>query len=136
MPAPVARAGAIVATVLIAAVGVINLLPGIVAFDPARTQSLYGIALDGDSLVLLMRHRAVLLAIVGALLLFAAWRPAWRPVAIGVALASKLSFVAIYLVSPPVTTAIARVAMIDAVAIILLVVALPLDRNAAARTPT
>lgn len=135
MRAPVGRYGAIVATVLIAAVGVVNLLPGIVAFDPARTQALYGVALDGDSLTMLMRHRAVLLAIVGALLLLAAWRPAWRHVAIGVAFASKLSFLAIYLASPPVTTAIARVAMIDAVAIMLLVIALLLDRNAAARTP-
>ena len=62
------------AMLLFLAVAAVNLVPGGVAFAPERAVDLYGIApLEGDALLLLMRHRALLLAIVGVLLAVAAF---------------------------------------------------------------
>lgn len=115
------------ATALLLAVGAINLLPGVVAIEPGATMRLYGIALAGDDLVMLMRHRAVLLAVVGALLVLAAFRPSLRLTAIAVALASKSAFLLLYALAPALQPAIARVALIDAVAIAALLAVVALD---------
>jgi hypothetical protein len=55
-----------VTTALILGAGVVNLLPAIGAFSAERLQSLYGVVIDDPNLGILMRHRAVLFAIVGA----------------------------------------------------------------------
>jgi len=62
---------------LLILVAALNLVPGVVAMRPQRTKELYGIALDGPALALAMRHRAVLLALVGVLLGVAALDDAW-----------------------------------------------------------
>ena len=59
--------------------GLANLLPVLGVLGEARLQLLYGITPEDRNLVLLLRHRAVLLGIVGVLLMVAAFRPAWRP---------------------------------------------------------
>ena len=46
-------------------VGIINLVPVIVFFDVTKTAKLYGVPVEGESLTILMRHRGVLLGIVG-----------------------------------------------------------------------
>ena len=58
-------------------VAALNLVPGVVALRPKRTEDLYGIAMDGSALALAMRHRAVLLALVGLLLGIAAFDETW-----------------------------------------------------------
>ena len=115
----------VVATLLFA-VGLLYVLPGALAFDPGASLRLYGIALAGEELIVLMRHRAVLLALVGGLLLVAAFRPSLRGTAIAVALVSKLSFVLLFLLAPVLHPALTRVAAADAVSIVLLLAALAL----------
>ena len=60
-------------TTLLLLVAALNLVPGVVALRPKRTVALYGIAIDGPALALAMRHRAVLLTLVGVLLGVAAF---------------------------------------------------------------
>ena len=74
-------------------VGVVNLLPVVVFFDVSRTVGLYGVPIEGESLTILMRHRGVLLALLGATLIYAAFKPEFRVFAIAAALVSKLTFV-------------------------------------------
>ena len=121
-----------VVAALLFAVGILYVLPGALAFDPGASMRLYGIALAGDELVLLMRHRAVLLALVGALLVVAAFRPSLRRTAIAVALVSKISFELLFLLAPVLHPALSRVALSDAISIVLLVAVLALERNRAA----
>jgi len=116
-----------IVTLLLLVVAVVNLLPGMVALDPARAVALYGFALDDPSLALVMRHRALLIAAVGALLALAAFRPALRTVAIGLGLASMLAFIALYAMQPAVAVPLVRVAMIDVGAVVLLLVAVALS---------
>lgn len=70
-----------VATTLLLLVGAVNLLPGFVAVAPSRITTAYGVSVDGaDSadLTVLLRHRAVLLALVGLSLICAAFVPSLR----------------------------------------------------------
>lgn len=106
-------------------VGIINLLPAIVFFDAAKTVKLYGVALEGEDLPILMRHRGVLLALVGAILIYAAFKPEFRVFAVCAALASKFAFLYLTLVSGNGYSAeIRQVALIDVGAIAALVTAL------------
>ena len=109
-----------IASLLLALVAVLNLVPGIVALRPARTEALYGLTLDGPALALAMRHRAVLLALVGVLLGLAAFDDAWLRPALLVAFTSKLSFLALYAATGPHGAPMRRVALADVVAILVL----------------
>lgn len=80
-------------------VGVIHLLPVAPVFAPDTLLRLYGIAPGDTALLLLMRHRALLLALVGLLCLWAAWSPTVRPAALlaaAINVAGFLGFFALY----------------------------------------
>lgn len=111
------------ATLILLAVGAVNLIPGVVALLPDRTVALYGIGVDGASMSLLMRHRAVLLACVGLGLTVAAFVHTVRAPALAFAVMSKLSFLVLYLMTPGLTSELRRVATVDVVALVLLAVA-------------
>jgi hypothetical protein len=90
----VARVDRVVSALyLVAAAG--NLLPVIGVLSAARLEALYGVAISDPSLIVLLRHRAVLLGIVGALIAAAAFRPALRKAAVAAGFASMLSFMAL-----------------------------------------
>jgi hypothetical protein len=120
----------LVGTVLVVG-GVIHLLPGVGLLAPARLAALYGIAgLDADLLVLL-RHRALLLALLGVVLLVAAVRRSWQRPALAAAVLSTVVFVLLAF-AYPVSPEIHRVAMIDLVMLPLLLVGLLLTVRRAA----
>ena len=102
-------------------VGLVNLIPVTGVVSAGRLERLYGVALDEPNLVILMRHRAVLFAIVGALLVVAAFREALRPVAVAAGLFSMLSFVVIAYASGGANAELQRVVLVDLVASLLLV---------------
>jgi hypothetical protein len=118
-------------TALFLVVALINLVPGIGVLSASRLESLYGVPMPEANLVILMRHRAVMLAIVGALLAYAALRPPLRPIAVAAGLVSMLSFVAIAFLGEP-NPLLQRVAWVDIVGSVLLVGAALLDHRLAA----
>lgn len=113
-----------IARIILFIVGVINLLPAIVFFAPSQAARLYGTTFDGGSLNILMRHRAVLLGLIGAALIFAALKPAAKIPAIAFALTSKVAFIFLVLTAASFTAQIRQVALIDAAAIVLLIAVL------------
>ena len=113
-----------IAAVILFIVGVINLLPMIVFFDATRTAELYGLPIEGESLMILMRHRAVLLGLVGFALIAAAVKPEFRILAIALALISKFAFVFLTFTHSNYTAEVKQVALIDVGAIVLLIAAL------------
>ena len=117
------------ATLLFLAVAAINLAPGAIAFAPERTLDLYGITLEGDSLMLLMRHRALLLAIVGLLLAVAAFVRSWRVAATVAGLLSMGTFIAMAAMSGAELPKLERVMWIDVGAVVLLLLAFVLGRK-------
>jgi hypothetical protein len=109
-----------IAAVILFIVGTINLLPVIVFFDATKTARLYGLPIEGESLTILMRHRAVLLGLVGLALIAAAVKPEFRVLAIALALISKLAFIFLTFTASDYTAEIRQVALIDVGAIVLL----------------
>lgn len=113
-----------IASIILAIVGIINLLPLIVFFDASKTVRLYGVPIEGESLAILMRHRGVLLGIVGIALLAAAFKPELRILAIALALISKFAFIFLTFTAANYSPEIRQVALIDVGAIVLLLVVL------------
>ena len=73
-------------------VGAVHLLPVIGVLGAARLEQLYGLHFT-DGQLLLMRHRALLFGLLGALLVAAAFRPVWQGIALLAAWGSVLGFV-------------------------------------------
>ena len=80
-------------------VGIIHLLPLAGVLGPDRLQSLYGVALTDPSLILLMRHRAVLFGILGAFIVFSAFHPALQLSALVLGGVSVVSFLTLSITS-------------------------------------
>ena len=112
---------------LIGLVGIIHLLPVTGVLGAPSLQRLYGVAITDPNLLILMQHRAVLFAIVGGVLLGAAFRPEWRTLAITVGLVSVVSFLLVAWSTGGYNALIARVVWIDVVALVMLVVAALLE---------
>ncbi len=107
-------------------VGIINILPIMVFFDSSKTVKLYGFPLEGESLTLLMRHRGVLLSLVGIALLTAAFKSEYVIFAVGLALISKFAFIFLTFTSANITSEVQKVALIDVGSVVLLLIALTL----------
>lgn len=59
-------------------IGAIHIAPGIVAVSVEKTRSAYGLEADSRELALLLRHRAVLLVLVGVVMIAGAFVPDLR----------------------------------------------------------
>lgn len=113
-------------------VGLVHLLPVLGMLGAARLEALYGLRIEEPNLLLLMRHRALLFGLLGALLVAAAFRPAWQGLALLAAWGSVLGFV---LLAPTgLLPALQRVWWID-VALLPLLAAASWAYLATGRTP-
>jgi hypothetical protein len=99
---------AIVAGLVVA--GVINLLPLSGVLGRSWLTSLYGLEIGSADLEILLRHRAVLFGILGALLLASVFIAGWRSAAVFAAALSMASFIVVALIvggyGPPIRTII------------------------------
>ena len=118
------------AVALVLAIAAVNLAPVSGVLSAGRLADLYDIRVDDESLLVLLRHRAVLFGIVGGLLVAAAFHRPLRIAAYAAGLTSMLSFVAIAGVTPGTNDALSRIVAVDVVASALLVGAIVLDRIA------
>lgn len=111
---------------VLVAVGVVHVVPGFALVFPDRLADLYGMGHMDISEVVLLRHRALLLALLGAGLLAAVPRHALRRPALVGALVSNVVFVGLVATAGS-SPEIVRVAVVDAGLLPLVVVALLLD---------
>lgn len=115
----------LIAALLILA-GIIHLLPLAGVLGAERLATLYGLPFQEPNLLLLMRSRAVLFGLLGALLVYAALRPALQPLALFGGLVSVLSFLSLAWSSPGYNAALRRVVIADWLALAALLLALAL----------
>ena len=106
--------------------GIIHLLPLAGVLGGERLNALYGLALDEPNLQILMRHRAVLFGLLGALLVVAAFIPGLRNLALVGGLVSVVAFLLLAWSAPVYNEALRRVVVADWVALACLLLALPL----------
>ncbi len=106
-----------------AVVGIIHLIPIAPVFAPDTLTRLYGVAADDATQLLLLRHRALLLALVGVLCVWAAWVPAIRPAALVAAGLNIAGFLALYALYGAPPGPLRTIALADFVALPPLAVA-------------
>jgi hypothetical protein len=85
----------IAVTLVLLVTGVVNGLPVIGVAGAAALRRLYGAELHDPDLLVLMRHRAVLLGLLGSGMAVAAFVPSWHGPAAVAGLVSMLAFVAL-----------------------------------------
>ena len=120
-----------IVAILLFIVGIVNIIPITVFFAPSKMADFYGVSIEGDSLMILMRHRGILLGLVGAILIYSAFKREFRVVAVSTALVSKFAFLFLTLISGgDYSPEIQRVALVDVGATLGLVVALVLHLSA------
>lgn len=113
----------ILAAVALFLAGLIHLLPLPGVLGAAQLEALYGVPLEDPGLVLLLRHRAVLFALLGVLLVVAAFRRALVAPALVAGFTSVVGFLALAQGASLDNAAIARVVLADWIALALLLVA-------------
>lgn len=107
-------------------VAVIHLLPLSGVFGVDRLSALYDIEIDDPNVEILMRHRAVLFAILGAFIGIAAFKEQLQVAAFILAFISIASFLFLAISIGEYNAAIRRVVSADVIAAILLLVAMGL----------
>lgn len=110
-------------TALLILVGIIHLLPLSGVLGAERLATLYGIAVHGPDLEILMRHRAVLFGLLGCFMVYAAFKPPLQVLAIAGGLVSVVSFMAIAWAAGDYNSALYKVVIADIIAAVALVVA-------------
>ncbi len=108
-------------------VGAIHLYPGIGIFSAARLQQLYGIVIEDRNLLLLMRHRALLFGLFGALLILSAFQPSLRWFAYVAGIISTAGFLLLVGMAQDYNEVLRRVVIADWVAVSLLLLAILFD---------
>ena len=112
----------IVRSMLVVA-GVIHILPLSGVLGAKHLERLYGVTFTDPNLIVMMRHRAILFALLGAFLLYAAFRPDLVSIAIVGGLISAATFIWLALAVGGYNGAIARIIIADAIAVVCLLIA-------------
>ena len=84
-------------SIILVAVGLMNLYPIIGVLSADALTNLYGVTILDNDLLILMRHRAVMLGIIGTFMVIAAFRPDLQSAAIIAGLTSMIAFVGLTL---------------------------------------
>ena len=118
-----------IVSALLIAVGLINFIPVAGILSAEILASAYGIAAPEGDLRILLRHRALLFGILGALIIVSAFRRHLQPTAILAGLVSMLGFVALALASGEYGAELRKVGIIDVLASVALAAAALLRRK-------
>jgi hypothetical protein len=104
-------------------VSVIHLLPVVGFLGSDSLTKLYGVSISDSNTEILLRHRAVLFAIIGLFLFVSVFKSEYQPLAICIGLISVASFLLLTWPIEALNSEISRVVKVDWVALILLIVA-------------
>jgi len=104
-------------------VGIIHLLPLLGVLGSEQLSRLYGLTLGDPNMIILMRHRAVLFGLLGAFFVFAAFKPAFQPLAFAAGFISVVSFLWLAWSVGNYNAQMARVFTADIIALACLIIA-------------
>jgi len=113
-------------SILLLIVGVINFLPVIGVLSADKLSGAYSIELIGNDIIILMRHRALLFGLIGGFLLFSVFKPSYQIAAMVMAAISMLGFLYFVWAAGDYNSSISKIAIIDLVGIVCLVIVLAL----------
>ncbi|MBS0427024.1 MAG: phosphopantetheine adenylyltransferase [Proteobacteria bacterium] len=107
--------------VVLLLVAMIHALPVVGVLGATKLTQMYGFRIEGASLEVLMRHRAVLFGLLAAFLAHSAFRPSLHGTALAAGLVSVVSFLALAHLSSSLTPEVSTVIRVDWLALALLV---------------
>lgn len=107
---------------MLVVVAAIHLLPLSGVLGSERLATLYGVSVSEPNLAILMRHRAVLLGLLGLFFLFAAFRPAFQTAAFIAGFVTVVSFLWLTWSVGGYNAQVARVFAADIVALVCLII--------------
>lgn len=107
-------------TAMLLVAALIHLLPLSGVLGAHRLTALYGLPFEEPNLAILMRHRAVLFGMLGLFLALAAFRPGLQAAGLLVGLLSVLSFLGLAWSVGSYNAQLARVVLVDLVALVCL----------------
>lgn len=113
-------------TICLVIVGLINFVPLAGVIGAQKIESAYGVALNSNDLIILMRHRGLLFGIVGGFILYAAFVSSYQAAAMIMAATSMVGFAALVYSVGGYNGAINKVTIIDVVGIAFLLIAVVL----------
>ncbi len=111
-------------SIILVAVGLMNLYPIIGVLSADALTNLYGVTILDNDLLILMRHRAVMLGIIGVFMVIAAFRPNLQATAIIIGLTSMMAFVGLTLGAGDIGDSVNKVMLADVVGSLALFVAI------------
>jgi hypothetical protein len=111
-------------SIILVAVGLMNLYPIIGVLSADALTNLYGVTILDNDLLILMRHRAVMLGIIGIFMVIAAFRPNLQSAAIIAGLTSMLAFVGLTLGADDSGESVNKVMLADVLGSLALFVAI------------
>jgi len=120
--------------ILLFVVGLINFLPVIGVLSAEKLMTAYAVDLVGSDIIILMRHRALLFGIVGGFIFFSLFKPAYQEAAMIMAGVSMVGFLYFVWAADGHNSSISKIAMIDVIGIICLLLAAVLKYVSATTT--
>ena len=103
--------------------GIIHLLPLVGVLGATHLVSLYDVKIEDPNLLILMRHRAVLFALLGAFLVYASIKPPFQAVAILGGLVSTAAFLWLAVTISDYNSSLTKVVYADVIAVVCLLIA-------------
>jgi hypothetical protein len=103
--------------------GLIHFLPVTGVIGAERLTSMYAIPFTDPNLLILMRHRAVMLGLLGGFVLYGAFRPAMQVPAIALGTVSLASIVGLAWSTGGYNQALSRVVLADSIAVLCFLLA-------------
>ena len=111
-------------SIILIAVGLMNLYPIIGVLSADSLNNLYGVTILDNDLLILMRHRAVMLGIIGGFMMVAAFRQNLQLPAIIAGLVSMMAFVGLTLGADGFGDSVNKVMLADVFGSLALIAAL------------
>ena len=107
-------------------VGAINFYPVVGVLSAKMLSNLYLIDVQSNDLLILLKHRAILFALLGGFLIYSAFKPELQWLAITMGLVSMLSFIVIAFLVGDYGVGIRKVIIADVIAMVGLLIVLGL----------
>ncbi len=105
-------------------VGLFTFLPLFGIISAERIESAYGIELLSSDAIILMRHRALLLGMLGAFVIYSAFVPRYQKLALSLVAINMVGFIFLGMSGYPVNNAISNLMLVDIIGLFFIAVAL------------
>ena len=103
--------------------GAIHILPLPGLIGATHLERIYGLAFNEPNLLIMMRHRAILFGLLGAFMIYAAFRTELMSIAIAGGMISAAAFIWIAFSVGDYNAAVARIVVADCIAVACLAIA-------------